>query len=269
MVLVGFLLGAATVRADATVSAREHFKRGTTLYDLQRFHEAAREYAAAFEMRDDPALLFNIGQAYRFGGEHAEAIGAFRAYLRRLPHADNRAEVEARIVELKALYEARKKAEEKPPAGTLTPADARPDPRHADAAPPPVALTPAPPPVPTVPRGDFTRARRLKIGGLVAGVVGLGLGGGGIACAVLARQTADRINHAAPGSGVGYDPKAAAAGARDQALGLGLLAGGGAALVAGVVSYALGVRERQRARAWSLVPSVTPQAASLSLTLGF
>src|SRR5450432_4438449 len=78
----------STAQADAT-SAREHFTRGTALYDLQRYIEAAHEYEAAFEIKNDAALLFNIAQAYRFATVYTKAIGAYRAYLRRVPDAGN------------------------------------------------------------------------------------------------------------------------------------------------------------------------------------
>src|SRR5262245_2800841 len=84
-------------------TARQHFEQGSRLYDLQRFHEAAHEYEAAYELHPDPALLFNIGQAYRLGNEPDRALLAFRSYLRRVPDAPNRTEVEARIAQLQEL----------------------------------------------------------------------------------------------------------------------------------------------------------------------
>lgn len=80
LILVLALGGVA--RADATALARERFQRGTVLYDLGRYVEAAREYEAAYASRSDPALLFNAGQAYRLGGDAAGAHRSYRAYLR-------------------------------------------------------------------------------------------------------------------------------------------------------------------------------------------
>lgn len=65
----------ATAHAEDLTAAREHDRRGTTLYDLGRFAEAAREYEMAFENKDDPVLLFNIAQAFRFAAEYPRALG--------------------------------------------------------------------------------------------------------------------------------------------------------------------------------------------------
>src|SRR6185503_18328946 len=92
------------------------------LYDLQRYGEAAKEYEAAYELKQDPALLFNIGQAYRFAGDYGRAIGAFKSYLRRVPDAPNSAEVEGRIAEMEKLQTEQEKSQAKPPGGTISPA---------------------------------------------------------------------------------------------------------------------------------------------------
>src|SRR4051812_27371990 len=113
------LLCSPRAHADDLADAKAHYQRGTKLYDLQRYLEAAKEYEAAFELKDEPALLFNIGQAYRFGGENQKAAGAFRSYLRRLPHAANRVEVEARIADLQRLSDEQKKSQDAPPRDTL------------------------------------------------------------------------------------------------------------------------------------------------------
>ena len=75
---------------EATDSARTHYQRATSLYDVGRFAEAAQEYEAAYQLKNDPALLFNLGQAYRYAGDFGRAIFAYRGYLRRVPQADNR-----------------------------------------------------------------------------------------------------------------------------------------------------------------------------------
>ena len=80
--------------ADDRTAAKQHYERGTTLYDLGNYIAAAHEYEAAYDAHSDAALLFNIGQAYRLGGDNASAIRAYRSYLRRVPNAENRGEVE-------------------------------------------------------------------------------------------------------------------------------------------------------------------------------
>ena len=94
------------------MGAREHYRRGTQLYDLQRFDEAAHEYEAAYQIKEDPALLFNIGQSYRFAKKYEPAAGAFRSYLRRMTNPPNRAQVEVWLAELTKLAADEKKAAE-------------------------------------------------------------------------------------------------------------------------------------------------------------
>src|SRR5262249_54432332 len=88
------VLFSGVAKADQVSEARDHYERGTTLYDLGKYIDAAHEYEAAFNLKSDAALLFNLGQAYRLGGDIASAVRAYRAYLRRLPDAPNRNEVE-------------------------------------------------------------------------------------------------------------------------------------------------------------------------------
>lgn len=107
--------------ADDIAAARMHYERGTTLFDLQRYAEAAKEYEAAFEAKSDPALLFNIGQAYRFAGDYAKALAAYRSYLRRVPEAENRSDVERRITELQKLNDDQKRTARVPSSPTTPP----------------------------------------------------------------------------------------------------------------------------------------------------
>jgi hypothetical protein len=104
-----FLFAIATPAAGQEVddlpSARRHFRNGTKLFDLGRFEEAAHEYEAAFQAHDDPFLLFNCAQAYRHAKNYPMALQFFHTYLRRLPKAPNRPEVEERIVELQKIIE--------------------------------------------------------------------------------------------------------------------------------------------------------------------
>jgi hypothetical protein len=95
-VIAGALLAAttATARGEDPNSAKAHFVRGTKLYDLGRYLEAAKEYEATYEIKDDPALLFNIGQAYRLGKQYPDAIRAYKSFLRRAPESQQRGQIE-------------------------------------------------------------------------------------------------------------------------------------------------------------------------------
>ncbi len=51
--------------ADADVpTAKHHFDTGTRAFNLGEFKTAAEEYRAAYKLKPDPGLLYNIAQAY-------------------------------------------------------------------------------------------------------------------------------------------------------------------------------------------------------------
>src|SRR5262249_38311935 len=52
-----------------------------------------------------PVLYYNIGQSYRRAGKGREAVAAYREYLRQLPAAENRTEVESLISETLATLQ--------------------------------------------------------------------------------------------------------------------------------------------------------------------
>lgn len=99
LLLVGMFGGHAFGTEDVK-GARRHFDKGTKLYDLGKYDEAAVEYEEAYKLKADPALLFNIGQAYRASGKISDALTAYKSYLRKVPDAPNRADVEGHIATL-------------------------------------------------------------------------------------------------------------------------------------------------------------------------
>ncbi|MGZ3427345.1 MAG: hypothetical protein ACXVCV_11885 [Polyangia bacterium] len=119
--VAALLLAAAPALADTTSEARAHFARGTKLYDLGRYHDAAKEYEATYELKDDPALLFNIAQAYRLGHDYADSIRAYKSFLRRVPDTDQRAQVETHIREMQLILDQQQPPTVTPPAVTTPP----------------------------------------------------------------------------------------------------------------------------------------------------
>ena len=115
------LRGCPLAFADDAGAARDHYRKGTRLYELNHFAEAAAEYELAYQAKDDPALLFNIGQAYRFDGQNKKALGAYKQYLRKVPEAPNRKDVEEHIAALEKLVEDEKRSSSSPPTGTIPP----------------------------------------------------------------------------------------------------------------------------------------------------
>jgi tetratricopeptide (TPR) repeat protein len=182
--LMAVLLLAAGAHAgeeDDLASARTHYRRGMKAYDLGRYLDAAHEYEQAYDAKEDPALLFNIAQAYRLGGDNASAVRAYRSFLRRVPRAPNRAEVEARIDELQKILDQQVRAKEGPPDGTLSPGkeprgETTPSVEAKPAVAPPPAAAPSPPERTPIYKRWWLWA---AVGGAVAVVaIGVGLGVG-------------------------------------------------------------------------------------------
>jgi tetratricopeptide (TPR) repeat protein len=148
---------AKPARADDAATAREHYQKGTSFYDLGRYAEAIKEFEAAYEIKNDPALLYNLAQSHRLAGNSEQALHFYRTYLRYVPNAKNRAEIEDRIKQLEQLV-AQKNATQTappnqtiPPPGTTTPPATTPP---ATTTPPettPVTTPPPSPPPTTVP----------------------------------------------------------------------------------------------------------------------
>jgi tetratricopeptide (TPR) repeat protein len=85
---------------DGVALARERFAAGQQHFELGEFREALAEFKEAYRLRQDPALLFNIGQCQFKLHEDEAALHSYRTYLRRMKDPPNRAFVEARIAEV-------------------------------------------------------------------------------------------------------------------------------------------------------------------------
>jgi hypothetical protein len=101
----------AAAPADEMAEAKEHFKKGQTHYALGEFDEAVAEFRAAYRLRDEPAILFNIAQAMRQLGQFKQAHFYYAQYLARRPEATNRADVEQFMVQMRRKADAEEEAE--------------------------------------------------------------------------------------------------------------------------------------------------------------
>jgi tetratricopeptide (TPR) repeat protein len=99
--------------------ARSLFERGSALYALGRYGEAAPLFERAFELKPDPALLYNAAQAYRLMGDKPRALTLYQNYFRlfgdKIP---NRDEVARQIEDLKDAIASDEKSKTSPPVGT-------------------------------------------------------------------------------------------------------------------------------------------------------
>jgi tetratricopeptide (TPR) repeat protein len=228
-------------RADDRALAREHYVKGTNAFDLGSYDEAVSEYTAAYRLKNDPALLYNIAQAHRLAGHAADALHFYKIFLSKLPDAPNRSEIETKIAELQKLVEQQKNSETSPPTGVKpqSPQEAKPvETAPAETA----AASPA-----TVAQPDQHRGRTKKIAGLVVGAIGLAALAGGIGLSVAAQQAGDALT-ALDQSGGTFDPAKESAGKSYGIAGPAMIGIGAAALIAGVVVGVLGIREAKSAR---------------------
>jgi len=132
---------------------KSHLKRANALAGDGDCKAAIEEYTKAYDLLDDPVVLFNRGECYRRSGNSDAAIDDYRTFLEAVPSAPNRADVEAKILALEAPEPAAREpaavAKAAPAAKAPPPTKAMPPAKPAETAPPIVAETPpAPPPAP-------------------------------------------------------------------------------------------------------------------------
>jgi tetratricopeptide (TPR) repeat protein len=268
-VLAVAITGLAGAAAAQDVSeARRHYELGTRYYDLQRYADAAKEYEAAFVIKDDPALLFNIGQAYRLAQNPRKAIGAYRSYLRRVPNDPRRAEIERRIADLQTQIDREQKNAESPPLGTIQP-NGEPAPKPAVEPTPPPAPTPQPAPAPAVqPAPEPSHAARTKkIAAYVLGGVGVAALAAGIGLEVAAKSANDKLTN--PPAGTHFNPSQETTVKVDQSAGIAMLAVGGAAVATGVALFVWAHFEERRAKSVAIVPTLGAGHAGVAISGGF
>lgn len=85
---------------DAVVSARGRM--------AERDYDGAVEaYERAYELSNDPSIIYEIAQAHRLAGEHARAISEYERYVKLAPDGDRAADALAHQQTLEAEIEAR------------------------------------------------------------------------------------------------------------------------------------------------------------------
>ena len=76
-----------------------------THYELGQFDDAIDDFKRAYELTSAPGLFFNLAQVYRMKKDAEQALYFYSTYLRLVPDATNRADVEALIVENQKLVD--------------------------------------------------------------------------------------------------------------------------------------------------------------------
>ena len=117
------LAGPARAADSDLEQARQHAAKAKVHYDLGEYEKAADEYIIVYRIRPLPALLFNIGQAYRQAGQYDKSKQFYQAYLRESPDAENSAAVKKALKEIDELQAKEKLAKAAPPTGVKQPPD--------------------------------------------------------------------------------------------------------------------------------------------------
>jgi tetratricopeptide (TPR) repeat protein len=136
--------------ASDSGEARGYFDKATASFALGHYAVAAENYEKAFELKPDPALLYNAAQAHRLAGNKERAVTLYQNYLRLYAKAVRRTEVEARIEELKKAIKRDHELATSPPTTTLPSSMPPASPSTAAAEPAAPTPTPASPPPPRV-----------------------------------------------------------------------------------------------------------------------
>jgi len=290
--VLAFVLAFAAVtpaHADdaAAASAREHYQKGTSYYDLGRYNDAIKEFEAAYELKNDPALLYNLAQSNRLAGNSEQALHFYRTYLRYVPKASNRAEIEERIKQLDQLVAQKNAAQTAPPVQVAPPDNVAPplqaapppptpavppsEPASASGAPPAAAppLTTAPPTTfPLPPQATPDDHHRTILAGEITAAAGGVLFIVGAAYGAAAVGAANEVNNEAK-NGQPFDPSVEKRGKSNQTAEAVLLTLGAVTGVAGGVLYFYGRHlANQEARA-SVTPIASATGAGLSLRVIF
>lgn len=96
------LVGEASAWAQAATPeaadlAKQRFREGAQAYAERRYKDAIDLFLEADRVAPNPAFAYNIGLAYEDLGDADNALMWYRKYLRDLPDAPDRKEIETRI----------------------------------------------------------------------------------------------------------------------------------------------------------------------------
>jgi hypothetical protein len=132
---------AGPARADDEADqARAYHEKAKAAFALSHYGQAAEFFEKAFELKSDPALLYNAAQSHRLAGNKDRALTLYQNYLHVYGRDDRRAQIEMRIDELKKSIERdRKEIPAKPPA--TWPPGTQPPPGSGPNTPPPPSTT--------------------------------------------------------------------------------------------------------------------------------
>jgi hypothetical protein len=101
-VVLAVLLVATAARADDDLKARADavYKEGEARYAAKEYLAAAAAFAQSYDLDPDPAVLFNIAQAYRLGRACAQAARYYHEFTAKVPDPPEPDKLERYIAEM-------------------------------------------------------------------------------------------------------------------------------------------------------------------------
>jgi len=225
--LVSLPVAIAKHPSPQEVEAKQHYQSGMAHYDLGEFNAAIDEFKVAYTLTSEPGLLFNIAQAYRLAKEWPQARDFYERYLSLVPDAANRADVQAQLAKVRAELAAQEDAAKAAEAAKTAEAA-----RTADAA--KAAETAKAAPIASAPRPRFLGTKRGKATVALAALGGAAAVGAAAtgALALTTRSDYDRGCSRGPCDGALYDSGRHLAIATDVLIGVAVVAGATALVLA-------------------------------------
>ena len=99
-VLAALLALGGSPQRTPTADELRLFDEGTQALGAGDARAAEKAWRAGYEIGHDPAFLVHIGEAQEKAGAPAEAAESYRRYLRQVPDASDRADIEQRLARL-------------------------------------------------------------------------------------------------------------------------------------------------------------------------
>ena len=233
---VGSLFVIATpAHGSPRAQAAKLYDEGMRHFSLSEYPQAIQLFSQAYKIYPKAGFLYNIAQAYRLHGDCSKAYRLYQSYLREAPKASNRSLAEKQRDDMKTCA-AHAPRMTRPPSQQ----------RQADS----VALA-------RTQNRNVTTGRGKRIAGVVSITAGAALLAGAGIFAARAVDASREINDLFTMGGTWTAGAAATQkrGRRDQTISWISAAGGIVAVTTGITLYAVGRRQRTRARSRLAVTS--------------
>jgi len=120
-ILLSSVVFSTVAQADNRSIARDAYREGTRQFEVGDYSAALESFKKAYVSYEEPAFLFNMAQCNRLLNNKAEALRNYKLFLRKVPTAPNKDEIEKVIAALEIAIEQDRMASSLPPTGSARP----------------------------------------------------------------------------------------------------------------------------------------------------